>query len=946
MAGPNYFDQFDGPKGVPIGQADPRRPAQIREAEANAQRAAGEAPYAATTAAARAREAQANATVAEQKARDVQQAHTIIPTSNVHGPAYLNQLPAEIRGVVDGVVEGRIPLPPNALRTPYWQQILQHATNVDPKFDAVNFNARNKARQDFTSGPDGLTLTSLETALLHERQVRDAAGALNNWNSPIANSVRDAYMWATGDGRIGDFENKRDQYANEKQKVFVPTNGTEGDRIQARNEMPLNASPDTFNHVFSGDATLYRSRMQALQAKYQRAMGTTADITDLLSPEARQTYAELTGQQNGSIPFGGVNGMAGGAAPTNGGPGGPGGGPPSIGGPSAPPGGGSPFDQPNAGPGAVAATGATRSVFDPIVAAKVDAMARAKRSPAEINAYLASAGSSAVDPKVIQANEDYLTSHPNYGGFVNATKEVPTTAMERASASPAAAYFSGALNAVTAGYPDEIGGAASALAGGDYTQTRDMLNANKHALADLHPTANFAGNVAGGLASTLGGAGVVGRLAPRAAGAATALLGKAAPAAGDAAYGALYGSGEDNDNRLGGAIAGAGTAWGGGMLGRSLTRGISSRLSPVVSDGVQNLADHGIIMSAAQRAAANGSFLGKTRLGLENAMTHLPGLGDAIQAQRTRQIAQFGNGLINDAISPIGAKVEGVSGNAAVDAAHSAVSDAYDKSLPGISGPLDQSFLDAHAQLLDRVKGLPQGQRELFDTIYNRKVAPFMPAEGTPMTGQALQDIKRGIDKPMMKLGRSGDPADEYLADELGNMRQNYFDWAQRAAPDKAADFQNASTAFRNMVRVDRAAGAAKRDGLFTPDQALNAIKVNSSPQQFASGNAPMQGYAQDAAQILPSTLPDSGTGKRTLVNSVAALLAGGGTALNPATMIPIAVGAGKSVRYLPRVDSALQSLAIGERPPLLDDTGAWLRGQQRRVGMMGSAGLLYGTTN
>jgi len=113
------------------------------------------------------------------------------------------------------------------------------------------------------------------------------------------------------------------------------------------------------------------------------------------------------------------------------------------------------------------------------------------------------------------------------------------------------AYATGAANALTAGNLDELGG----VLGLDPAQ----IEAGKRYLAEKQGLAYGVGEMTGGAMAAL----------PVMRGAQMAGLGAAAPLAADVLYGAAQGAGEQNENRLGGALVG-GTI--GGVAG-SLLRG-------------------------------------------------------------------------------------------------------------------------------------------------------------------------------------------------------------------------------------------------------------------------------------------------------------------------------------------------------------------------------------
>ncbi len=585
-----------------------------------------------------------------------------------------------------------------------------------------------------------------------------------------------------------------------------------------------------------------------------------------------------------------------------------------------------------------------RKEYDPKLSSKLSRAAKAGLSFEKAAALVPGHN---MDRAEYMAAVRWAKANPGYkGSLAEVTKSVPTTLRERLSASPLAAGISGLGNALSMGMSDELGaGVMSAAGQGDYEELRDKADANKKLLAAENWKSDLAGNVVGGV---LGGVGALKaanalRLAARARMAGGKRLQQALPVLGETAYGAGYGAGESNDNRLQGALMGGATGAVAGPLARRAIGGVANIAGGTqMQPAVQRLVDQGFVLSPAQRAAGNQTMLGSTRRRVDDALRSSPLIGDSLNAQTGRQYAQLGRATVSEALGPIGAKVpKSKTGNDLVEFANDEVGKAYDRALPGIRAPLDDVFERAERDIVTEAMKLPPEQAQLFQTIYSREVVPFMPKDGI-LTGQALQDIKRGLDKKIMTLNRSGEPANEYLADTLTSARKAFFDWAERAAPEKVNEFRAANAAFANMVRVNRAAAAAKADGVFSPNQMLGAIKANSSDAQFASGGLPMQRLAQDAQKLIPSTVPTSGTVERTLVNSAGVGLAGGGSLLapflNPLLALPIA----KAGVHAPGIEKMLQALAV---KGLLRSKGLGQRvRQQQRFGGLAVPGAVQGT--
>jgi hypothetical protein len=883
-----------------------------------------------------------------QEARDKAAANaTVVPNSNVHGDAYLKALPPQIVGVVKKVASGDITLPANALRTPYWQQMLQHVVNYDPEFSAIDYNTRAATRKDYAVGKMGVNITALNTALGHAGEVMHDVQDLGNsggfLGTTFVNPIRNWYRGRQGDPRPGNLINDTRAFGGEMGKVFASGGGTEGERTDWSTSIPLDGSQEQQYGILQHDAKLLRSRLQSVNEQYQRGMGHTSDITDLLTPEARQVYQQLlSGQSLGAGPV--VPGALGPPRIGGGSPGGPPSGPagPTIG-PGLP-------DMPNGGPQMGAATGDTRREFDPVVASKTEAMIRAGRSPKEVNDFLGSAGHESIPADQIIAIQNHLKTHPHYSNFVDATKEVPTTAWQRVSASPLAGYTSGATNALTAGYSDEIGGGLSALLGGDYTQTRDMLNANKHAIADLNPKSDFAGNLTGGILATLAGGGAISRIKP------LAQLASSAPGAvttigGDAAYGALYGSGENNEDRLGGAVLGGALGAGGGMAARGAVKGLASVIAPT-GGALRPLYDAGVFPTLGQRAAAaTGPIskpLGKVFNLFEQGMQSIPLLGGL--PARARQIPrdQFQIGAFNDALGDIGQQLpEGTHpGHAPHGFTQDAFRDAYDAARSGMQFVPDQPYMSDLAAFQQR---LANGT---LDAVQAQQVGQrIQTAVGSRLRGGALPgDAYKAAASDLADTAREGSRSDPAKASALNDYLTIFDNAARRNShPDAVAALDNADRGYAKFVRIQDAAAARGGDsGTFSPAQYDRAVQRNSGgvrSSAYNRGDALGQAYG-DAGKALVDTLPNSGTADRLLTGQAVGGLGGGGLgALAPTALAALAKpGALALSPYLPGLNKVVTRLIAPRSatlPPALaaplENFGTQLNNRAATIGRLGA---------
>ena len=122
---------------------------------------------------------------------------------------------------------------------------------------------------------------------------------------------------------------------------------------------------------------------------------------------------------------------------------------------------------------------------------------------------------------------------------------------------------------------------------------------------------------------------------------------------------------------------------------------------------------------------------------------------------------------------------------------------------------------------------------------------------------------------------RSGPTAsleDRATAQSYGNVLEALKDGIRRSDPRRGALLDAADEAYSRLVPVQQAAGlnaSSGRGGVFTAPQigqALRSTDLSVRRGNFARGTRDMQDLAQAGQAVLPSTVPDSGTALRGLL--------------------------------------------------------------------------------
>ncbi|MGV0964192.1 MAG: hypothetical protein ACOYBT_09910 [Polynucleobacter sp.] len=500
-------------------------------------------PYADRKAAAETAAAEANARIAAAKAAEAGvNAHAIDPKlDRLTGQDYLSQLPAQTQAQVQALADGRMAFPSGAaLRSPYWQEMLQHVAHFDPQFDAVNYNARAATRRDFVAGKSAQNIRALNTAIGHLGQLSQqtsgtASHSFTPWNA-LSNKVADTF----GSAGPGVYNQTAGALASELTQVFRGAGGAEADIKRELDHLTPNASLEQKQAAVRNIAGLLKSRLDSLGDQYAQGMGTTAKSLKLLNPHAQQAYSVLSGLGAGD-------------------------------------------DNDMGGDGSVsAATGPTRNVPDPAGSALIDAAVRSGKSINQVNAGLAALGLPTANANQYKAAQDHFRRNPGFkGSYGDAYRQVPTTLHNRVSGSPAGVAIGATADAALGGFTDEAAGVVnSAFNGRSVADNISELNLGKQAAFAGSPKAALAGQVAGNALAMFTG----GRFLQ--AGRVATALGRAAPYAGAGLWGAVSGAGQDNDNRSIGAVVGGLGGIAGQALGERVVApliGAAGRTAPVMA---------------------------------------------------------------------------------------------------------------------------------------------------------------------------------------------------------------------------------------------------------------------------------------------------------------------------------------------------------------------------
>ena len=441
-----------------------------------------------------------------------------------------------------------------------------------------------------------------------------------------------------------------------------------------------------------------------------------------------------------------------------------------------------------------------------------------------------------------------------------------------------------ALDGATFGFGDEVfSGVESLFNDKSFDENLAENRADEEQYAKEHPAWNLASELLGGLATGgLGAAKVAGAKALGAGGKALANAGIGA--GGSAAH--LFGEGEGGvaeraknviDNPVS-IAAGAALPAALSGVGKAASKGVQRMNRPEV----QRLREKGVQPTV-------GQTLGGTANRLEEAAQNIPFLG--VRAARERAQGEWRKSFFDDALAPLGKKVDNADPQQMMIQAEKAVDEAYDSAralMPDgivVNMGLRESLGTIKTKVAEGGYGLNGDELKDFNRVW-KNMKPLFANKGK-VSQKDLQKIDQALSKQAAKS-----TASKEMKEAVGDLRAAFSDYVGKSNPAYKEAYDKAQQSFMGLARL-RDAAAKDAEGAFTPGQAVSATrKQDKSASKGTTGEGYLQREAQDARRVLGDKVNDSGTTEREIAN-----FAGGGGlvglltgAMNPATA---AAGAG-----------------------------------------------------
>jgi hypothetical protein len=297
-----------------------------------------------------------------------------------------------------------------------------------------------------------------------------------------------------------------------------------------------------------------------------------------------------------------------------------------------------------------------------------------------------------------------------------------------------------------------------------------------------------------------------------------------------------------------------------------------------------------------------GQAMGGLPRAFESTATALPFAGGLVEAAQKRATAEFSRTAVEDALKPLGLKLEkGVTGTTAVKAGIEEINKAYKKITPRLkikdAESMRQSLKKSIDDSLEEI-GLIDIDQEKSINKYLRDIIKILGGEEEDLTkaiaGRTFLQADQRLGKAAYEFSKpSARPQDKVVGEVLRNAQRALRDELEIQNSAARADLKKIHESYERLMPVQAAATrarAAREAGEFTPAELLSTA-VSQRRRAGAVGEAPMQPEALRAQQILAQER--SGIARPILETRPILGLLGGGALGATGAIAPAAAGLG-----------------------------------------------------
>ena len=194
--------------------------------------------------------------------------------SGKDGAATIRDVPDQVRGTVQSILDYRQAMPPLSRNNPMNQAMQQWVNRIDPTYDAGKFPQRQKFMMGLEQGADSKTLDAINTGLGHVGVLADAIKALNNGDTKVLNQIGNAFnLQFSADDNLTKFKTIVNRVGPELSAAYIQGGGGEGERGTTKADFDPSLSPGKLQGNVQITAKLLRSKIGSMENRYKTDHG-------------------------------------------------------------------------------------------------------------------------------------------------------------------------------------------------------------------------------------------------------------------------------------------------------------------------------------------------------------------------------------------------------------------------------------------------------------------------------------------------------------------------------------------------------------------------------------------------------------------------------------------------------------------------------------------------
>lgn len=189
------------------------------------------------------------------------------------------------------------PLTGAALIRPGGRAIMSQVMTENPKYEAQQYGVSFATEKGFTSGKQGTTIKSFNTAIDHLATLGELADALHNGDTQLVNKIGNYIAVQTGQPAPNNFEAAKQIVGDEIVKAIVGAGGGVADREKAQAAISGAASPEQLKEVIATYRKLMGGQLHGIYQQYVSGGG-KKDFNSFLTEESQAVANIPSNAQN------------------------------------------------------------------------------------------------------------------------------------------------------------------------------------------------------------------------------------------------------------------------------------------------------------------------------------------------------------------------------------------------------------------------------------------------------------------------------------------------------------------------------------------------------------------------------------------------------------------------------------------------------------------------